>query len=177
MTNRKRFTARFSRRASTRRWGSGLWRYVVLPAVIAVALLLAVRSLWLTQYAVGEDRPECGLVGGDRIVVDRTAYGFRTPFPALFGRHTWGERQPRRGDVVVFECPGGGIGTGRITALPGDTVSRPRRGVLTGGTFACDSVLVGREQIIGRAVVITYSVDPKAPFLKSLRRGRFFKNL
>ena len=57
-------------------------RNVVLPSVTAVLLLLAVRTLLLTQFSLSDNLPASGLLEGDRILVDRTAYGVRNPLPA-----------------------------------------------------------------------------------------------
>ena len=56
-------------------------RVFVVPPVVALTLLLAVRGLAVTQVSLPADRPELGLLAGDRVLVDRTAFGLCLPLP------------------------------------------------------------------------------------------------
>jgi len=64
---------------------------VLLVALVAVAVL--VRTFLVAPFSIPSASMEPGLRPGDRIVVSRVS--------------TWGDRAPERGDVVVFEDPGG----------------------------------------------------------------------
>ena len=60
------------------------------------------------------------IVEGDRILVDKFAYGLRVPFTEI--RLTEG-RDPQRGDIVIFPSPEDGIVlVKRVVGLPGDVV-------------------------------------------------------
>ncbi len=60
------------------------------------------------------------IVEGDRILVDKFAYGLRVPFTEI--RLTEG-RDPQRGDIVIFPSPEDGtVLVKRVVGLPGDVV-------------------------------------------------------
>ncbi len=60
------------------------------------------------------------IVEGDRILVDKSAYGLRIPFTTT--RLTRGS-DPQRGDIAIFSSPQDGTTlVKRIVGLPGDTV-------------------------------------------------------
>lgn len=61
------------------------------------------------------------VVEGDRILVDKSAYGLRVPFTEI--RLTQGS-DPRRGDIVVFPSPEDGmVLVKRVVGLPGDSIT------------------------------------------------------
>ena len=164
-------------------------RFAILPALVAVSLLLAVRLMVVTQYEMPYNRFDLDLLAGDRLVVNRLAYGWKTPLPQWFGAHWLGKRLPKRGDVVVFACPweGNQVLVERVEALPGDTIELPgsaapnlsteaaptRRYVITSEYCRLGAYVVPRACIIGRVFGITYSVNPEAPFYRCFRRERF----
>lgn len=97
-------------------------RLYVLPVAAAVALLLLIRGFLITQYAVTESADE-ELQAGDRVLVNLTAYGLRTPFENLFGYARWGYGRPQRNERVALRAPWTTITTfDRCRALPGDTL-------------------------------------------------------
>jgi signal peptidase I len=64
---------------------------------------------------------EHSLLPGDRVVVDKTAYGLRIPLTKI---DILGGSTPRRGDIAVFDSPHDGTRLiKRIVAIGGDTVS------------------------------------------------------
>ena len=90
---------------------------VVLFILLVAALTVLLRRYLFDVVTVQRDVPECGLLRGDRLVIDQWSYHYRT--------------QPERGDYAVFRCPpqvdaqhtgGAGLLAGRIMALPGDTI-------------------------------------------------------
>src|SRR5215831_1853010 len=85
--------ARLDRR-SVARLASGLG--------LAILAALFVRSSLLETYWVVSGSMTPTLLVGDRLLVNKVAYGFRLPFT----KHTLGARLPRRGDVVVFRANG-----------------------------------------------------------------------
>ncbi len=151
-------------------------RYVLLPALTAVLVMCIVRAWFVTHIALSVDAPQCGLLAGDRLLINRVAYGFYTPFPSLWGNHCWGRTKPERGDIVAF-CPADGseqVIVARIEGIPGDTVRVSRRGILPPETYLAGNSLIVHSQIIGRVSCVTYSIAPEAPFYRCLRGSRFF---
>jgi signal peptidase I len=93
----------------------------IFQLCLIVILMLAFRSSFADHYHVPSGSMEYTLMPGDRVVVDKTAYGVRLPFTTidLFGTAT-----PARGDVVVFDSPRDGERLiKRIVAVGGDVVA------------------------------------------------------
>ena len=91
-----------------------------IPLSFLVIGILAARSSFADHYYVPSGSMEYTLVAGDRVVVDKRAYGIRVPFTGL--ELTSGE-PVRRGDVVIFDSPRDGKRLiKRIVAIGGDDV-------------------------------------------------------
>lgn len=121
----------------------------VFPA--AVALFLVLRAVLVEAYKIPSGSMESTLLVGDFLLVNKLVYGATIPLtnvklPAV--------RDPRRGDVVVFEWPVDPSKNfvKRLVALPGDTVSM-QQGVL---------LLNGLEQDERYVVHTDPGVDPTA---------------
>lgn len=87
------------------------FRLYILPLLLALLVLVVVRHFFLTQYVAEGSIVEWGVQGGDRILVDRTAYQY--------------DKRPQAGDRVAFrhqQQPEGPVCLATCTALPGDTV-------------------------------------------------------
>lgn len=100
----------------------------LLAAILAVVL---VRSCCLSLVAIPGAGAGPELHQGDRLLVNRLAYGLRLPLSRLWGYHRWGTSTPRRNDWAVFNSPTDTptlrpdttrLCVGRCIALPGDTV-------------------------------------------------------
>jgi signal peptidase I len=104
-----------------------------LPFMIAVLCLMAARSSLADHYIVPSGSMEPTLVSGDRVVVDKQAYGLRLPFTLL--RISDGAR-PTRGDVIIFDSPGDGTRLiKRVAAVGGDTLEVRSGHLLINGHF------------------------------------------
>jgi signal peptidase I len=100
---------------------------------------------------------------GDRVLVNRVAYGFTTPFSKA--KSGPGSAVPRRGDLVVFSAtiPGSADGpqrlVKRVLAVPGDTIDSESGFLRLNGwrVPTCDAgpyaVMVGRLTVRGRLSV------------------------
>lgn len=96
------------------------WLREYLSFGLTIALLLAARSSLADHYLVPSGSMEPTLLPGDRVLVDKHAYGFRLPFTLL--KLSQGEPLAH-GDIVVFDSPADGTRLiKRLVALPGDLV-------------------------------------------------------
>ncbi|HEU4619279.1 MAG TPA: signal peptidase I [Gammaproteobacteria bacterium] len=92
-----------------------------LSLVILLGFMTMARSSLADHYYVPSGSMEYSLIPGDRIIVDKTAYGFRIPLTTI---DLFGAREPKRGDVAVFDSPRDGTRlVKRIVAVGGDVVS------------------------------------------------------
>jgi signal peptidase I len=93
-----------------------------------IALMLGARSSLADHYHVPSGSMEYTIMTGDRVVIDKTAYGIRVPFSSI---ELIARGEPRRGDVVVFDSPADGTRLiKRVAAVAGDTVTL-RNGLLS----------------------------------------------
>src|SRR5258708_6973298 len=96
------------------------WLRQNLGFVLFMLGLLVARSSFADHYVVPSGSMEDTLFPGDRVLVDKRAYGLRVPF--TLARVTRGDA-PARGDVVVFDAPDDGTRLiKRIVAVGGDVI-------------------------------------------------------
>jgi len=88
--------------------------------LIFFGLMLVFRSAVADWMDVPTGSMNPTIVEGDRILVDKAAYGLRIPFTTV--RLTQGG-DPQRGDIAIFPSPEDGmVLVKRVVGLPGDTV-------------------------------------------------------
>ena len=152
----------------------------VCSLLVAVALMLLVHTFLFTQVEMRANRPDLGLLPGDRVLVSRMSYGVRLPFAQMWGYHRWGKGTPERGEMVVFDYPGvsNQISMDRVSGLPGDTVwvdsDEEAFFVVPQGALSIGSLLLPDSCLIGRPLCVSFSVDTAQPFYQKLRPKRFF---
>ena len=115
-----------------------LWVTALRTVALGVLTAFAVRTLIAEPYSIPSGSMMPGLLPGDYLIVDKSAYGYSSAsFPwgiATFEGRA-GAELPKRGDVVVFvsDALPGSYFIKRAAALPGDTVQmRGGRLVLNG---------------------------------------------
>ena len=92
-----------------------------LPLVLILGLLLAARSSLADHYVVPTGSMEYTLLPGDRIFVDKTAYGLRLPFTPV---ELAAGDAPAPGEVVIFDSPEDGRRlVKRVVAVAGERVT------------------------------------------------------
>ncbi len=113
--------------------------------------IMAARSSLADHYVVPSGSMEHTLYPGDRVVVDKRAYGLRIPFTGF----ELADGDPvRRGDVVIFDSPTDGTRLiKRIVAVGGDTVEIRR----------------GRVAINGQPLSVMHDVEAYGDTLARLR--------
>lgn len=130
------------------------WFQTLLIACVIVGPFRSAVADW-NDVPTGSMEPT--ILPGDRILVDKLAYGLRLPFT-----HEWLARwgDPKPGDVVILFSPEDGTRlVKRIVAGPGDTVALQNNTLLINGIASGYSPLSGAELaeldpvIRGRAVV------------------------
>lgn len=70
-----------------------VWQETLLLLVLALGLAVLIKALFLQAFYIPSESMEPGLIKNDRILVQKVSY--------------WFAGEPERGDVVVFEDPGG----------------------------------------------------------------------
>jgi len=107
-------------------------------AIAALALVLfSGRSSLADHYVVPTSSMEYTLMPGDRVLVNKTAFGIRVPF--LGWQLTKGDT-PRVGEVVVFDSPETSKRLiKRVVAVAGDEVEIQRGELLVNGETRKDS--------------------------------------
>lgn len=92
--------------------------FFVLPLILVS--MFAARSSLADHYHVPTASMEYSIMPGDRLLIDKTAYGLRIPFTNV---EIVAIGTPQRGDVVVFDSPVDGQRLiKRIVAIAGDRV-------------------------------------------------------
>ena len=101
-----------------------IWRNSVRPIVLILLVIASFRSAVADWNDVPTQSMEPNILVGDRIFVNRLAYGLKVPFTTW---HLAEWSAPARGDVVVFYAPGSGKRmVKRVMGLPGDTIELRR---------------------------------------------------
>ena len=101
----------------TRSW----WISELISLAVVLAAVTVARSSLADHYYVPSGSMEYSLMPGDRVVVDKTAYGFRIPLTKI---DIFGSSTPGRGEIAVFDSPQDGTRLiKRIVAIGGDTVT------------------------------------------------------
>lgn len=98
------------------------WIRTELPQLLLlIALIVAARSSLADHYYVPTGSMEYTLMSGDRVLVDKTAYGLRIPFTDI---ELTGGDAVARGEIVIFDSPGNGDRLiKRVVGVGGDLVT------------------------------------------------------
>src|SRR5262245_31313550 len=97
-----------------------IWREKIRPLVLLVIVLTSVRSAIADWNDVPTGSMKPSILEGDRIFVNKLAYGLKVPFTTI---HVARWDTPQRGDIVVFNSPEDGVRlVKRVIGLPGDVI-------------------------------------------------------
>ena len=107
------------RNAKRQSWAS-LWREY-RATLLFLLLMLCFRSAWADWVTVPTGSMNPTILEGDRLLVDKHAFGLRLPFTHL---HLTNGADPARGDIVVFDSPVDGTSlVKRVVGVPGDVLA------------------------------------------------------
>ena len=107
--------------------------------IVFLTMIIALRMVIVDWNHVPSRSMVPTIIPGDRIVVDKLAYGFRLPFCNIEVMQ-WDS--PKRSQVIVFRAPNTNILTvKRVIGLPGDRVS-----------WDGDSLRINEENAVYRAL-------------------------
>lgn len=154
------------RRGAIRTW----LRRNALPPVVVLAVLAPMRSVvadW-NDVPTGSMRPT--ILEGDRIFVNKLAFGLRVPFTHLWIAQWDG---PDRGDIVTLRSPADGVRlVKRVVGLPGDRIAiHNGRVVINGAPVPYEGdeayspaaishrVRVFNEQLPGRRHLVAFTLN------------------
>jgi signal peptidase I len=97
-----------------------IWRKHVRPIAVIVLILTSFRSAVADWNDVPTGSMKPSIIEGDRILVNKLAYGLKVPFTTW---HVARWDTPLRGEIVVFNSPADGTRlVKRVVGLPGDVV-------------------------------------------------------
>jgi signal peptidase I len=97
-----------------------IWRRHIRPIALIVLILTTFRSAVADWNDVPTASMKPSILEGDRIFVNKLAYGLKVPFTTW---HVARWNTPRRGEVVVFNSPADGSRlVKRVVGVPGDVV-------------------------------------------------------
>jgi signal peptidase I len=130
-------TSRFARSEDHSKRGSAMPFWVELIVLLVVALLAAsaIKAVFVQAFYIPSGSMNDTLVFNDRILVQKVSY--------------WGSGEAQRGDVVVFEDPGGWL-EGETLPQPSNILSKTLElfGLFpTGGHLVKRVIAVGGDQV------------------------------
>jgi signal peptidase I len=148
------------------------WLQQLKSILLAVGLVLIVRTVVAEPYRVPTPSMVPTLLVGDELIGSKFAYGFgkySSPIglmPDFSGRLF--DRTPERGDVVVFRLPRDPSTTyvKRLIGLPGDRIQ------MRAGRLYINDVLVGRRSIGAFANDVGGLSVPSTLYVETLPNGR-----
>lgn len=113
--------------------------------LVAVLLALVIRTFVVQAFKIPSGSMEDTLAIGDHILVNKFIYGTKIPFT---GTRLLKIRDPRRGDVIVFEYPEDPSKDfiKRVIGLPGDTIQVMDKKVFVNGKLFQIPQEVHKEQ-------------------------------
>jgi signal peptidase I len=141
------------------------FRKEVAPILLALVLVTAARSSLADHYYVPSGSMENTLFAGDRVVVDKTAYGWRIPYTKI--DLVEGARV-MPGEVAVFDSPADGVLLiKRIVAVGGQVVSVHDGHLFVDGKALTPSVL-GTDELFGSRIAKLNLADGGGPAIDEL---------
>lgn len=169
-----------------------IWKWWGKVFILALLVVFVVRGFLVQSYTVSSSQMETALLSGEKVLVNKTAYGIRLPSTLLsipftfdsflglksysgalqLGYHRWFSSTVLRNDVVIFNNPAETekpidkrtLCISRCIAVPGDSIT----------VEAGDMFINGKKYIASPDLLLSYyfpvsSKDTIAGIMKSLR--------
>jgi signal peptidase I len=113
--------------------------------IIAVILALIIRTFLVQAFKIPSGSMEDTLAIGDHILVNKFIYGTKIPFT---DKRTLKIRDPRRGDVIVFEYPEDPSKDfiKRVIGTPGDVIEEKDKKIYVNGQLYANPHEVHKEK-------------------------------
>ncbi len=132
-----------------------LWQETILLLVLALVLAIVIKSLFVQAFYIPSPSMEPQFIKDDRILVQKVSY--------------WGGSSPSRGDIVVFEDPGGWL-DGSEASTPHSPVTKfmEKIGLYpTGGHLVKRVIGIGGDRVVccdtqGRVTVNGVALDERS---------------
>ncbi len=123
--------------------------------IFALIIALIVRTFVVQAFKIPSGSMENTLAIGDYILVNKFIYGIEIPFT---GRNLFPLRNPRRGDIAVFEYPEDPSRdfVKRVIGLPGDRIQ-----VIDKKVFVNGKPYVNPHEIHKDSAIIPAGVNPR----------------
>jgi signal peptidase I len=116
-----------------------LWRQQIRPLLFVILIGFSFKSAIADWNTVPTGSMKPTILEGDRIFVNKLAYGLKVPFTTM---HVARWSRPERGEIVVFFSPKDGVRlVKRVVGLPGDVVELNNDRVIINGEIAKYSAL------------------------------------
>ncbi len=136
---------------------------------LLVVGIFAARSTLADHYHVPSGSMEYTLLAGDRVVVDKRAYGLRIPFTNI---DLFDGDEVSRGDVVIFDSPRDGKRLiKRIVAVGGDHVLIRDGHLAINGQWLATTAEGAVELIGGKAVQLNLADGGGPPLQGTVAPG------
>jgi signal peptidase I len=121
-----------------------LFREYAESIVIAILLALVIRTYLVQAFKIPSGSMEDTLAIGDHLLVNKFIYGTKVPFS---DKRILKIRDPRRGDVIVFEYPEDPSKDfiKRVIGTPGDVVEGKDKQVFVNGKLYVNPHEVHKE--------------------------------
>ena len=113
-----------------------LWQETILLLGLALVLALIIKSLFVQAFYIPSPSMEPLFIKNDRILVQKVSY--------------WGGSSPSRGDIVVFEDPGGWLNEAETTTPQGPVTKIMEKVGLypTGGHLVKRVIGIGGDRVV-----------------------------
>jgi signal peptidase I len=112
-----------------------LWQETILLLGLALVLAIVIKSLFIQAFYIPSPSMEPEFIKNDRILVQKVSY--------------WGGASPSRGDIVVFEDPGGWLDEADSTTHSPVTRLMEKIGLYpTGGHLVKRVIGIGGDRVV-----------------------------